>query len=245
MDRPPPGRGWYALAVVLLAVGVTAFGLALSRAEARLGRQVEGLSRVAVPAEEKARGTSRVTVAEGAKVTVREAGVQTIFYEYRGRLDRPSWEGPDVDFDTPVDAVWPQRHEPAMRVTVRGPRGEPMEAELLSDRRVVVYQRPEGAGFGVWTFVAPDAGVYTLDARWVDEPPEGLAARGSVLLAVGRWEAQPWSREMWYAAAVLAFCFTAAAVTGIVTWMLRSGSATPRGQAGEARRLGEANELQA
>lgn len=212
--------------MVLLAVGLASFGLALWRGDARVERRIASLERVLAPGE--------------VTFSVKEPGRQTIFYEYRGRYEDRGWKEEDRNVETPVEAVWPQRHEPAMRVTVAGPFGSatPVEVELLADRTVLVYQRPAGSGYGVWSFDAPASGPYRLDAEWIGDPPSGLDAKDHVLLAIGRWDAEPWSREMWYAAAVLAFCFTGAVVAAVVTWMLRAGHVTPRGEMRHVRRLG-------
>lgn len=204
-----PSRGWYVLAVVLLAVGVAGFGWSFSRVRGQVAEARGAMQRVVAP--------------PGGEVVLAEPGEYTIYYENLGAL------GGEM-FDTDRRLVWPVRGLVVLRCSVRhlggGGGGEDQAVPVSVVEQVEVYDFGSSQGHGVWKFQAAEAGRYRIEVGY---PSGGVSAstgtaKPRVLLAVGRLNTLAVTTAqtgLWAGAAALAVCGPAAAVLALLTWLRR------------------------
>lgn len=196
--RRRPSQGWYLLAVTLLLVGVTTFGMTVQRYRSVLIQEVESLQRLIVPG--------------GGPVTFDQGGQYTVFYESDGTLDGQLFRTP--------------RPMPIMRPRALNAEGEVIGG-LQKVREVQVYNAAGRAGHAMWHWQIPSAGTYHLDAEHLSElstPLPLMLGVGRLTTQAERYD----PLGLYGAAGVLAFSLVAAIVMTLVTFLLRSGHHTRR-----------------
>ena len=193
-----PSRGWYALAAVLLLVGLVAFAVSLGVARGQVQARLDQMIRVVVPG--------------AAELELTRNGRHLVYYERVGDVD-----GERFDTRERFPAL------PKMNLDLYGPGGDRVPLTRSSDTEAQMFNG--GLASSEWEFAAPGPGTYRLTAAH-DNPIEDrvLLAVGP---PVADGVLSAWTGPFG-GASVLAFCFVFAAIVALVTWTMRCGAVTQR-----------------
>ena len=198
-----PARGWYALGLVVMVLGIGAFLWSLRSAQQDVADRLAQMHRFAMPGQTTLR--------------LERPGRYLVYYEKRGRLAGETFdtqqrfsELPMLDLDV--------RHEPSDTY---------LTIHRAVDETSQIFRGGEANSeffFDVPPQLAP--GTFVVDAQH-----ENAQLDDRLLLSVGPpvvGDLMSSWRGPFGGAATLAFCFVLAAVVVLLTWTLRHGDVTRR-----------------
>ncbi|MEM7625695.1 MAG: hypothetical protein AAF333_08705 [Planctomycetota bacterium] len=211
-DARIPSRGWYGLAFVLLLVGVAAFNASINVAKTRVTASLDQMQRFVAP------GT--------VEIRLDQPGDYLIYYEKVGEFSGET-------FDT--SERFPELPKMDVDVVQQG-TDRYLAVERAVDTGTQMYR--DGAANSEFGFTVPaemispnadgeNAALFTLTLTHENDIDDRLLmAVGPPVVTEGLFT--DW-RGPFGGAAVLAFSFTFAALTVLLTWLLRNGKITRRG----------------
>lgn len=207
-SRPKPSRGWYGLALVLMVVGVFTFTASLNVAKERVAQTLGQLQQFTAPGS--------------VDLEFEQPGEYLIYYEKVGQFNGQSYdtserfpELPKMDVDVVQKATG--RYLPIERAVDTGTH---MYGNGAANSEFGFHVKPEMLADGGNTFTITLTHLNDIDDQL-------LMAVGPPVVSEGLFA--DW-RGPFGGAAVLAFTFTFGALIVLLTWVLRNGKVTTRGE---------------
>jgi hypothetical protein len=196
-----PSRGWYGLAFVIFLIGLAAYTASINAGKLQVQELVNRLQPLTAPGE--------------TTVTLEESGLHLVFYEKFGTLDGEPYD---------LTQQFPVLPKMSLQVT------SVALGEVVPSFRVehhTIYDPPGRMGYSEWQFDAPAAGDYRIKTQLGEE----IETDQQFKLTIGPFDGRQFTTDWKGAfggAAIFAFAFIVAAVTIILTYMLRHGGLNRR-----------------